>query len=303
MNAWSTARRIAGLFVSVAALIAHSPVQAQFPLASVEQACERIGARLASVGTQMCMEADLRSGDIGSHRGMPLLYRDYPPGSSRQTPFRVMLIGGIHGDELSSVSIVFQWMRKLQAERLQPFHWRVIPSLNPDGLLQARASRVNARGVDLNRNFATPDWDADALNYWKRVTRSDARRYPGPRALSEPEARFLVQQIEAFDPDAIISVHAPFGILDYDGPLEPPQRFGYLRLQPLGIYPGSLGNYAGMALKLPTITLELPHAGIMPSASQSQRVWADMLRWLESNLPKSDTPLFERLDDPSWLIR
>ena len=64
MNAWSTARRIAGLFVSVAALIAHSPVQAQFPLASVEQACERIGARLASVGTQMCLEADLRSGDI-----------------------------------------------------------------------------------------------------------------------------------------------------------------------------------------------------------------------------------------------
>lgn len=298
-----TARQLAGLFVSAAVLALSAPAVAQFPLATVERACERIGGRLASVGAQMCLDAHLSSGDLASHRGFPLLYRDFMPGSSRQTPFRVLLIGGIHGDELSSVSIVFQWMQKLERERLQPFHWRVIPALNPDGLLQNRASRVNANGVDLNRNFATPDWNADALSYWQRVTRSDRRRYPGPRALSEPETRFLVQQIEAFKPDAIVSVHAPFGILDYDGPLDPPQRFGYLRLQPLGIYPGSLGNYAGIALKLPTITLELPHAGIMPSAAQSQRVWADMLRWLESNLPKADPPLFERLQDPAWLMR
>lgn len=298
MNFWM-ARLTAGLFISAAVF----PCLAQFPLASVERACERIGGRLQSVGAQMCLDANLKSGELASHRGMPLLYRDFEPGSSRRTPFRVLLIGGIHGDELSSVSIVFQWMQKLEAERLQPFHWRVIPALNPDGLLPRQASRVNARGVDLNRNFATPDWSADALSYWKRVTRSDPRRYPGKHALSEPEARFLVAQIEDFKPDAIISVHAPFGILDYDGPLDPPQRFGYLRLQPLGIYPGSLGNYAGMTLKLPTITLELPHAGIMPSSSQSQRVWADMLRWLESNLPKADPPLFERLDDPNWLLR
>ncbi|WP_420467621.1 M14 family murein peptide amidase A [Panacagrimonas sp.] len=298
MKPWM-ARLTAGLFVSAAAF----PCLAQFPLASVERACERIGGRLQSVGAQMCLASNLKSGGLASHRGMPLLYRDFMPGSSRRTPFRVLLIGGIHGDELSSVSIVFQWMQKLEAERLQPFHWRVIPALNPDGLLPRQASRVNARGVDLNRNFATPDWSADALSYWKRVTRSDPRRYPGAHALSEPETRFLVAQIEDFKPDAIISVHAPFGILDYDGPLDPPQRFGYLRLQPLGIYPGSLGNYAGVTLKLPTITLELPHAGIMPSASQSQRVWADMLRWLESNLPKADPPLFERLDDPNWLLR
>lgn len=301
----SMARRIAGLFVSAGVLLAggSGAAWAQFPLASVERACERIGGRLQSVGVEMCLDAGLSSGDLASYRGMPLLYRDFVPGASRRTPFRVLLIGGIHGDELSSVSIVFQWMQKLEQERLQPFHWRVIPALNPDGLLPARASRVNARGVDLNRNFATPDWSADALSYWKRVTRSDPRRYPGPHALSEPETKFLVAQIEAFKPDAIVSVHAPFGILDYDGPLDPPQRFGYLRLQPLGVYPGSLGNYAGMRLKLPTITLELPHAGILPSSAQAQRIWADMLRWLETNLPKAEPPLFERLGDPAWMVR
>lgn len=271
------------------------------PLTSVDATCRLIGAKLQSVGVDTCLRTRMRAGDSASRRGLPFLFRDYLPGSSRRTPFRVMLIGGIHGDELSSVSIAFQWMQKLERERLQPFHWRVIPLANPDGLMSEPSSRVNSRGVDLNRNFATPDWNADAKSYWQRVTHSDPRRYPGPSALSEPETRWLTQQIRQFQPDAIVSVHAPFGILDFDGPLDPPQRFGYLRLQPLGIYPGSLGNYAGVSLGVPTITLELPHAGIMPTADQSQRVWADMLTWLEENLPKAEPPLFNRLNDTPWL--
>lgn len=294
----STARLSAGLFICLSAL---APAQASVPLTSVEQACALIGARLQSVATADCVTAGLTAGDTGSHRGMPMMYRDFLPGSVRQTPYRVMLIGGIHGDELSSVSVSFQWMRKLRDERLQPFHWRVIPVANPDGLLaRPRASRINAAGVDLNRNFATPDWHPEALAYWKRVTRSDPRRFPGPEPASEPETRWLIAQIRQFRPDAIVSIHAPFGILDFDGPLHPPQRFGALRLQPLGVYPGSLGNYAGLSLGLSTITLELPHAGILPTSAQSQRIWADMLIWLEKNLPKAGAPLFRRLDDSPW---
>lgn len=275
---------------------------AQVPLASLERACKNIGQRLASVDTEYCINAGLKLGDGASHRGMPFLYRDYLPGSSRRTPYRVMLIGGIHGDELSSVSIVFQWMQKLDKERLQPFHWRVIPASNPDGLLSRPSSRTNARGVDLNRNFPTPDWKNTAQKYWIEKTRRDPRRNPGPGPMSEPESRWLTQQIAEFRPDAIVSVHAPFGILDFDGPLHPPQRFGYLRLQPLGVYPGSLGNYSGVNKGLPTITLELPHAGIMPTFDQSQRVWADMLTWLEEHLPNADAPLFQRLDATPWTL-
>ena len=91
--------------------------------------------------------------------------------------------------------------------------------------------------------------------------------------------------IEEFKPDAIVSIHAPYGVLDYDGPDVPPERFGYLRLNQLGTYPGSLGNYAGIYLQLPVITLELPHAGLMPTAAQSQRIWSDMLSWLEKTSP------------------
>ena len=288
------ARLLAGLFIG-AALLGTAGAQAAPKASPMQRACEQIGGRLQSVGVKNCLAAGLTASSVRSVKNVPLLYRDYipaPGGASgaasegSEPPKRVMMIGGIHGDELSSVSITFKWMQKLEQERLQPFQWRVIPCANPDGLLIRPSMRTNASGVDLNRNFPTDDWEATALNYWKKKTKSDKRRYPGKKALSEPETRWLTEQIKEFKPDAIVSIHAPFGVLDYDGPREPPQKFGYLRLQLLGTYPGSLGNYAGVSLKVPVITLELPHAGIMPTAMQTQRIWGDMLTWLEENLPR-----------------
>lgn len=275
------ARLLAGLLLCMPAL---APAANSSPL---KRACDLIGGRLQSVGAKSCLQAGLSASGYSSVRGVPLIYRDYAPTSAdAETPKRVMMIGGIHGDELTAVSIAFQWMRKLEAERLQPFQWRVIPCANPDGLLSKPSTRVNAHGVDLNRNFATDDWSAIALSYWKKKTRSDPRRYPGKKPSSEPETRWLAEQIKEFKPDAIVSVHAPYGVLDYDGPRDPPEKFGYLRLQLLGTYPGSLGNYAGVNLNVPVITLELPNSRIMPTAMQTQRIWGDMLQWLEENLPK-----------------
>jgi protein MpaA len=289
------ARLLAGLL-----LIASVSARADMPLTSTDRACELLGGRLQSVGVKTCLAAGLHVSQNASVNGQPILWRDYQPTSRRKTPRRVLLIGGIHGDELSAVSIVFQWMQRLSQEKFQPFHWRVVPCMNPDGALKRPPTRTNAHGVDLNRNFPTDDWDADALAYWKKKTNSDARRYPGPGPLSEPETRWLRDQIDAFRPDAIVTVHAPFGVLDFDGPLEPPERFGYLYLHLIGTYPGSLGNYAGVSMGVPVITLELPHAGIMPTPAQQQRIWGDMMTWLDRNLPKSEPQLYMRLKDHPW---
>jgi protein MpaA len=288
-HSFSKARLFAGLFVVFlgGTATAAPPTSVPPPPKSLEQACTAIGGRLRSVGKETCLKARLQPSGSYSVQGMPLLYRDFPAGSSVTQPaHRVLMIGGIHGDELVAVSISFQWMQRLEADTGRRFHWRVLPSSNPDGLLTRPSTRGNSRGVDLNRNFPTPDWKKDALRYWETRAKRDPRRYPGPEALSEPETRWLVQQIESFKPDAIVSIHAPYGVLDFDGPDQPPKRFGYLRLHQLGTYPGSLGNYAGTTLGMPVITLELPHAGIMPTPAQSERVWADMQDWLNKNLTR-----------------
>src|SRR5205085_206065 len=75
-----------------------------------------------------------------------------------------------------------------------------VRSVNPDGL--ARGTRVNARGVDLNRNFA---------HRWARTARG--RFYGGPRAFSEPESRALRDFIRRVHPDLTVWLHQPYGIV------------------------------------------------------------------------------------------
>ncbi len=253
---------------------------------AAETICRGLSERLQNFDAQPCRDAELAPAKPLSVGKRPLLYRDFPAAAANVAPKRVLILGGIHGDELSSVAVVFQWIELLKSGRYDRYSWRVLPLTNPDGLFARPATRVNARGVDLNRNFPSPQWSSQALSYWKDKTRSDKRRYPGPEAASEPETRWIVEQIEQYQPDAIITVHAPYGVLDFDGPQDPPKKLGYLRLQPLGIYPGSLGDYAGLSLKLPVITLELPQAHLSPSASQSGRIWSDLLVWLDKTIAK-----------------
>lgn len=295
------ARLRAGLFIFAAACALHvQPLQAA-PLASLEGACNSLSAKLKSVPAGECKSAGLNVANSASVQGQPILWRDYRSLKSKTPAKRVLLVGGIHGDELSSVAVTFEWMRRLADQEQQPFHWRVVPCLNPDGVLATVPKRFNANGVDLNRNFPTPDWNTKALSYWQSKTKNDPRRYPGKKAGSEPETRWLIEQIKSFRPDAIVSIHAPYGVLDFDGPRTPPQRLGFLNLNELGTYPGSLGNYAGNFLGIPILTLELPHSEASPTVAQSGKIWSDLIKWLEKSLPQGSPPLFQRLSDPSWM--
>jgi hypothetical protein len=195
-----------------------------------------------------------------------------------------MLIGGMHGDEFTSISIVFRWMEWARQGDAARYNWRVIPLANPDGMRAKPATRFNANGVDLNRNFHTPDWDKDAQSYWIKNTKRDPRRYPGKAAGSEIETRWLEAQIDEFKPDMIISIHAPYNLLDYDGPVAKPMRFGRLSLNRLGVYPGSLGNYGGVFKQIPVVTIELPNGTVMPAKREQLAMWKDMLKWMNGNI-------------------
>lgn len=253
---------------------------------SVEEACQKISKRLASVTLTNCKKAKLKATSCSSVKGFPLLVSEFSPLLSRKPQGRVLVIGGIHGDELTSVSIVFWWIQKLNKFHSGLFHWRVIPIANPDSVLRPDAQRTNHNGVDLNRNFPSNDWRQKALQYWNSKQGKNPRRYPGKQAASEPETRWLIDEINSFKPDAIISVHAPYGLVDFDYRRinSAPKSLGKLHLNLLGTYPGSLGNYAGINRNIPVITVELPHAWEMPSQQESTKIWEDIVKWLKKNI-------------------
>ena len=248
---------------------------------ALRRLCEAIGAKLGSVSEQDCVNQNLTMTNGWSHEGRPIAFKLYDPHGDAAPAGRVLLIGGIHGDEYSSVSISFRWMEFLDQDQTNAFQWHVIPLANPDGLLRKKSQRQNARGVDLNRNFPGRDWGQRALQQWRSKHKENPRRYPGERAASEPEVVWLMQQIADFQPDVIISIHAPYNLLDYDGPPTAPDRIGKLVLYRLGVFPGSLGSYAGLDLKVPVITVELPQAGIMPSKEDIRGMWEDLVAWLQ----------------------
>lgn len=274
--------RLSSVLPLAALLFATAPAAGA---AVAEDLCSRIGAKLGSVTAEACRDRALHSSGHLSVEGAPLLVRDYPPHPGRESRGRILVIGGIHGDEYSSVSIVFRWMEALDRDGSGLFHWRIVPLLNPDGLLRRDSRRGNARNVDLNRNFNPLEGGGAALGYWNERTGRDSRRYPGPAPLSEPETRFVAETIAAFRPDVIVAVHAPYGLIDFDGPPAPPRRLGHLNLNLLGTYPGSLGNYAGLQLGIPVVTVELPSARRMPSSREVSAIWSDLLSYLDRRLP------------------
>jgi len=268
------------LFASV--LIAHG-AQAAGP-------CDDFVRKLPNLKQSLCEAAQLQATAARSVQGQTLWVRDVKPDEVRQ---RVLVLGAIHGDELSSASVALHWIglaRETAAPWSQAIHWRFIPALNPDGLLATPPRRVNANGVDLNRNFPTPFWERDAKVYWEKRTHKDPRRWPGPKPLSEPESRFLHEEMQRFKPHLIVSIHAPYGVLDFDGPSVPPSKLGRLYLDQVGIFPGSLGNYGGVHKGVPVVTIELPNAMRTPLNAEMRQMWLDLLRWMSERLPPDGSP-------------
>jgi murein peptide amidase A len=104
----------------------------------------------------------------------------------------LLVFGCIHGDECGA-SAVKPLSNGCPDPSADIF---VVPNLNPDGA--AAHSRLNARGVDLNRNFASE---------WKPIGARGDLEYSGPTAFSEPESRLAARIIRALEPEATIWFH------------------------------------------------------------------------------------------------
>ncbi|MDR3368463.1 M14 family zinc carboxypeptidase [Rhodoferax sp.] len=247
-------------------------------------ACADFYTKLPDVSKDLCLQAQLKPSGARSVQGRSILVRDITPPDVHR---RVLVLAAMHGDEFSAASVALHWLQMANAAPVRT-HWRFIPVLNPDGLLRQPAQRMNAHGVDLNRNFPTPNWQRETKIYWEKLTRRDPRRWPGRAPLSEPEAKYLFDEIGRFQPDVIVSIHAPYGVLDFDGPVMPPTRLGRLYLDQVGVFPGSLGNYSGVQRGVPVVTVELPSALRAPIASEMSKMWRDLLTWMDKTLPPDE---------------
>lgn len=191
-----------------------------------------------------------------SVNGQPIFHFDHQ--SIIKDTRKILVFSLIHGDEMPAGSVARSWMERLT--KIEPRNsWRIVPILNPDGL--AKNTRTNARGIDLNRNFPTKDWEIDALKYWETKAKKDKRRFPGQSPNSEPETKCAIAQIEDYKPSFIISIHTPYAVLDFDGPEIKLPRFKELPWISLGNYPGSLGRFMWVDQKQPVLTVELKGKG------------------------------------------
>jgi murein peptide amidase A len=131
-----------------------------------------------------------RSGVIGrSLEGRPIRLRQY---GDPRTRGRVLVFACIHGDECAGRSVA-----PLRGGCPEPdANVFVVSSLNPDG--SAAASRLNSRGVDLNRNFPSR---------WRAHGQPGTPEYSGPRPFSEPETRLAARLVRELRPRVTIWLH------------------------------------------------------------------------------------------------
>lgn len=122
----------------------------------------------------------------------------------RKARNRYVVMGQMHGDEGAGPVVVLN--RLLKTDPIRDVALWLVPTMNPDG--RVRGTRVNARSVDLNRNFPSRTWV-----YQGRGT----RYYSGPRPASEPETRAMVRFLSRVKPQTIISIHQPLASVDTSG--------------------------------------------------------------------------------------
>jgi len=187
-----------------------------------------------------------------SERGQNIYYWQLGDSSTA-----TLIFGAFHGDEQAGFHLVLQLADTLFAhpERIRK-GVILVPVANPDGLLAA--TRVNSRGVDINRNFPTENWTP---------VYSKKNNYPGPEAGSEKETAVIMQMLDQFKPRQIISIHDALRMNNYNGPAKELADLlsgynGYPATADVGYpTPGSFGNYGGEERQIPLVTLELPDIG------------------------------------------
>ena len=172
-------------------------------------------------------------------------------------PWPTLILAAIHGNEPTSAVVAENLLDLLRSdpELLASRKVAILPVANPDGL--ARGLRTNKNLVDLNRNFPASNWKKGRKGIY----------FGGNEPATEPETLAIMQAFELIRPARVVSIHSmdrPCN--NFDGPADAlasamSKDNGYPVKASIGYAtPGSLGTWAGVDRRIPTITLELPRS-------------------------------------------
>lgn len=185
----------------------------------------------------------------------------------------ILVIGVFHGDEEQGEFLINKYLGKYLGHNIKADNCGTdgVFSMEHEGKnnlyyiprLNSAKTRVNKNGVDLNRNFPTKNWGEDT----SAAGENAADYFGGKAAGSEEETKFIVSLMNNVDFDAVITIHAPYKIVNYDGDkngkaLRLAQKVseitGYPVQKDIGYpTPGSFGTYAGVERDIPVITVEV----------------------------------------------
>lgn len=193
------------------------------------------------------------------------------------------LLAGTHGDEVEGVYVLkelFDWLK--EEHSLQDLPIIVLPILNIDGYRVQ--TRVNAQGVDLNRNYPTENWTSVAKK---------EKYNPGSEPLSEPENKFLAKLFEKFTPSMILTFHSWKPMLNYNGDIKDVSDYissynGYECVPDVGYpTPGSLGNFVPEKYNGSVLTYECP---VLADGKSLKEIWEEneegLKNFIQSDLLK-----------------
>jgi hypothetical protein len=216
-----------------------------------------------------------RAGRVGrSLGGRPIALRQFgDPAWSGE----LLVFSCIHGDECGASEV---W--PLTGGCPDPSaDIYLVPNLDPDGT--AVGSRLNERGVDLNRNFPAG---------WRAQGERGDPQYPGPGPLSEPESRLAARIIRTLRPESTIWFHQYRGARPFVrawGPSVPAaRRFARLAQMPFRLmrWPaGTAPNWQNHRFPdASAFVVELPRDALAPSLmSRLSKALVRIGRWVRED--------------------
>lgn len=190
---------------------------------------------------------------------------------------RVLVFGCIHGDECAGSGI-----EPVAYGCPDPYaDIYLVRPLNPDGA--AAGSRLNGRGVDLNRNFPSG---------WRPIGARWEPEFSGPRPFSEPETRLAARIVRRLRPQVTIWLHQHHGsrpfVRAWGQSVPAARRFARLAGLPFRLMPllaGTAPNWQNHRFPgTSSFVVELPQGRLRPGLKVRLGAAVDKLARREAGL-------------------